>query len=116
MATKRNLWRSVGPLDRAGLPFRSFLLRAHIQLDPGRRVVACAGPVADPAIDAGTAESWRQFGVEQKMIDAQSRILLPVLTEIIPEGVDAFVRIASTHRIGPSLSKQSLIALATSRL
>ena len=45
------------------------------------------GPVADPAIDAGTAESWRQFCVEQQMIDAQSRILLPVLTEIIPEKV-----------------------------
>ena len=52
MATKRNRGRSVGPLDGAPMPFRSFPLRAHIQLDPGRRVVACAGPVADPAIDA----------------------------------------------------------------
>jgi len=50
------------------------------------------------------------------MIDAQSRILLPVLTEIIPEGVDTFVRIASAHGIGPSLSKQSLVALAAFRL
>ena len=74
------------------------------------------GLAADPAIDAGTAEPGRQFGVEQQMIDSQSRILLPVLTEIIPEGVDAFVWIASAHGIGPSLNKQALIALAGFRL
>src|ERR1700692_4628779 len=73
-------------------------------------------PVADPAIAAGTAEPRRQGGTEQQMIDAQPRILLPVLTEIIPEGVDTFVLIASAHGIGPSLSKQALIALAAFRL
>ena len=74
------------------------------------------GPVADPAIDAGIAEARRQVGAEQQMIDAQSRILLPVLTEIIPEGIDAFVWIASSHGIGPSLGKQALIAFAAFRL
>jgi hypothetical protein len=47
------------------------------------------------------AEARRQVGAEQQMIDAQSRILPPVLTEIIPEG---------------SLGKQALIALAAFRL
>src|SRR5271165_381792 len=84
----------------------------HIQLNPGRRVVAGMGSVADPTIDAGLSQARRQFGVKQQMIDAQSRILLPMLTEIVPEGVDAFLWIASAHGIGPSLSKQALIALA----
>jgi len=46
------------------------------------------------------------------MIDAQSRILLPMLTEIIPEGVDALIWIVRPQRIGPSLSQQPLLELA----
>jgi hypothetical protein len=50
--------------------------------------------VADPSIDAGIAEAQRQVGAQEQMIDSQSRILLPMLTEIIPEGVDASVWVA----------------------
>src|ERR1700722_4114165 len=50
------------------------------------------------------------------MVDAQSRIFLPMLTEIVPEGVNAFARIASPQGIHPSLCQQAPIALASRRL
>lgn len=106
-ATRLPRLRRYAPQLRMGV-----LPLVHIQLNPGRRVVAGMGSVADPTIDAGLSQARRQFGVKQQMIDAQSRILLPMLTEIVPEGVDAFLWIASAHGIGPSLSKQALIALA----
>jgi hypothetical protein len=103
---------SVGPRDRAAPLLRCFLPHTHIQLNPGRRVFAGMGSVADPAIDAGVSQASCRFGGEQQMIDAQSRILLAVLTEIVPKGVDALLWIASAHGIGSSLSEQALIALA----
>jgi hypothetical protein len=93
-------------------PWPWLLVRTHIQLDPSWGVIAGMRLVADPAIDAGIAEARRQVGAEEQMIDAQSRILLPMLTEIIPEGVDALIWIARPQRIGPPLSQQSLIEFA----
>jgi hypothetical protein len=39
--------------------------RAHIQLDPGRRMVARMRLPADPAIHSGIVQARRQFCVEQ---------------------------------------------------
>ena len=39
--------------------------RAHIQLDPGRRMVARMRLAADPAIHSGIVQARRQFCVEQ---------------------------------------------------
>jgi hypothetical protein len=47
--------------------------------------------VAHPAVDAGIVQARRQFVAQQKAIDAKVRLFLPVLPDVIPEGVAAFV-------------------------
>lgn len=50
------------------------------------------------------------------MVDAQARVLLPVLTEIVPERVHTLFRIQVPHRVNPTLAQQPLKALAALRL
>ena len=69
-----------------------------------------------PTIDTGRLQARRKIGAEQQMVDAQPGILLPVLTEIVPEGIDRFVRNLGAQGIGPALSQQALIARAAFRL
>ena len=40
-------------------------------------MVACMGSVADPAIDAGIAEAWRQVGADQQIINARTELVHP---------------------------------------
>src|SRR5690606_15185515 len=92
------------------------LYGAHIQFDPGRRMVAGVFLIANPAIHALLFYAGRQVLAEQQVNDAQAGILLPVLTEIVPEGVNALVRVSGAQGIGPALGKQALVALAAFRL
>lgn len=66
--------------------------------------------IANPAIHARLFQAGRQALAEKQVIDAQAGILLPVLTEIVPEGVDALVRISGTQGIGPALTQQTLLS------
>src|SRR2546428_533818 len=114
-ATKRRrscklIFASVGWVgeSRAGLS----LPARPVELHPRRRVVARLGKIAHPRIHAGVYQARRELLAEQQVIDAQPRVALPVLAEVIPERVDRFVRMPRADRIDPSLLQQPLVALA----
>jgi hypothetical protein len=73
------------------------------KFDPDRRVVAALLPPAHGFIDLGAFQSFGEIGCEQQMVDPQSRIAGIGVPEIIPEGIDAFVRMQGSQRIGPAL-------------
>ncbi len=55
------------------------------------------------AVDIGCDQASGERWAEQQMVDAQAGIPAPGVTEIIPEGVDAFLRVQRAQRIGPAL-------------
>ena len=59
------------------------------QAYPGRCVVAGVLLAAHPAIHPGVFQVVRQAGAEQQVVDAQPGVALPVLAEVVPEGIDA---------------------------
>ncbi len=67
-------------------------------------------PPPHPLVHPGIDQTRRQFGVQQQMVDTQPRVGLPVLAEVIPEGIDALVRVARAQRIGPALCQQAAVA------
>ena len=52
------------------------------------------------------------LGVEQEVVDAQTGVPLPALAEVIPERVDALLRVQLAQRVGPALREQAPVALA----
>ncbi len=69
-------------------------------------------PAADLAIDARAHEALGDRWAEKQMIDAQSGIALPGISEVIPKGVDALVRMQLAHRIGPAPSDEASVGVA----
>ncbi len=55
----------------------------------GWRVVAGVLLAAHPAIHPGVFQVVRQAGAEQQVVDAQPGVALPVLAEVVPEGIEA---------------------------
>src|SRR5688500_3062117 len=86
------------------------------QRDPGRRMIAGLGQIAHPAVDAGLAQARRQFRVEQDVVDAQPGVALPVIAEVIPEGIDALLRMLGTQGVDPALLEQAEPGSAALRL
>src|SRR5450432_2392596 len=78
------------------------------QSNPRRRMIARALLAADPGVHTGSVQPLRQTPVEQKMIDAQPGIGLPVLAEVIPESINPLARMKTANRIGPALREQTL--------
>lgn len=77
-------------------------------------MIARLFPTAHIAADAGSFKTLPDVGAEKKMIDAQSGIARERIPEVLPERVDAFVRIEIAHGIGPSRSTSAAWALRTS--
>jgi hypothetical protein len=46
-------------------------------------------PATHLAVDAGGAQTRRECGIEQQVIDAQPRVARVSVTEVVPEGKDA---------------------------
>src|SRR4051812_25825423 len=82
---------------------------ASLELDPGRRVVAGALAAADVAVHAGAFQPRRRRRVEQEMVDADAGVAGEGVPPIIPEGVDALVRMERTDRVDPILVEQPAI-------
>src|SRR5690606_41358214 len=82
------------------------LARLVGDLDPRRGVIARPRLIADPAIDIRVDEARREHSVQQQMIDAQPRVALPVVAEVLPERVDPLVRMDGGERIDPTLREQ----------
>lgn len=68
--------------------------------------------VTNPCIHAGVFQVGSKYRVQQKMVDAQTGITLPMLTEVIPERVHALIRVKMPHRVDPTLAQQPLKAFA----
>ncbi|MCY1179295.1 hypothetical protein D9M73_196890 [compost metagenome] len=79
-------------------------------------MVAGLGLVTHPRIDTRPLQIRRKLEVEQQMIDPQPGIAGPVVTEIVPEGVDTLVRVQMAYGIEPALIKQSLVTRSRLRL
>ena len=62
--------------------------------------------VAHPSIDPRIRQRGRQLAVQQQVVDAQPRVLLPMLAEVVPERVDAFLGVELADRVHPSLVEQ----------
>ena len=93
-------------VDGAPQPFRLF------EFNPNRRMIARARLTANPLVDPCVFKPLFGCRIQQNMVDAQAGVGLPVLTKIIPEGVNLFVRKVRANRIGPALREQALIAFA----
>src|SRR5687768_10037294 len=90
--------------------------RLHIaQRDPRRRVVARLVEAAHPAIDARIVEARCELLVEQQVIDAQARVALPVVAEVVPER-ERLAAAQLEDRVEPALPYQPREARARRRL
>src|SRR5688572_30720801 len=71
---------------------------------------------ADPSIDTGIRKTRRELRIQQYVIDAQSRVALPVFAEVVPEGIDALFGIFRADGVDPSLLDKAAIAGPALRL
>src|SRR6516164_6766995 len=102
---------NANPGSSSRLRFLCFL-----KPDPGRRMVAGAFFAADRAVDARTVQACRQLWAEQQMVEAKPGVTFEAVTHIVPEGVDALVRVPLAQRIGPALLDETGIGGAAGRL
>ncbi len=79
------------------------------ELNPCRRVITGLFPAANVAVDGCRFEAPRYDGTEQEMVDAQPRVAAASIPEIIPECIDALVRMERSQHIGPALSDEASI-------
>src|SRR5688572_1365568 len=102
----------TGSPSSAGALFLPGVLERH----PDRRMIARLLKAAHPSIDARVDEARRERAIEQHVIDAQAGITLPVVAEVIPEGVDALFGMARAQRVDPALREKALVQRAALRL
>src|SRR5215218_5888209 len=88
---------------------RWWLCRAVGELDPGRGVVACLVPASHVPVDAGGDKASRHRATEKKMIEPQAGVAAPGVPEVIPEGIDPFVRMERAYSVGPALIDEAAI-------
>src|ERR1700736_4663784 len=84
-------------------------LRRVCKFNPNRSMVARFLPAAHVPIDSGGPQASRNEGIEKEVIDAQTRIASVRVTEVVPESVDAFVRMKHANRVYPTLREQPVI-------
>src|SRR4029079_12170753 len=97
-------------------PRRRGLLRRVAQLYPRWRVIARVWLGAPPDVHSRLTQTRRERLVEQQVIDAQPRIASPVVSKVVPKGINALVRVLHAQRIGPALRQQPLVRRAWRRL
>ncbi len=73
-------------------------------------MVAGVGQAAHPASTPASIRPGRDRGAEQDVVEAQAGVALPVLPEVVPEGVDALVGMAGAEGVQPALRQQALVA------
>jgi hypothetical protein len=79
-------------------------------IDPGGRMIAGMGLATNPGVDTSGAEVLGKPFVDQQVINPQPAISFPVLTEVIPEGVDRLVGMQRSDSIHPALIEEALPA------
>lgn len=75
----------------------------EIEVHPGGSVVTGTGLSSDPCVDSSPGEVRCERRIQQEVIDSQAGVLLPMLPEVIPEGVDTCLGVTRAQGIGPAL-------------
>src|SRR5215217_178254 len=75
-------------------------------LDPRWRMVAGLFPRPRFAIDSGLLEDFAERRAEQGVIDADAGVPSERVPPIMPEGINALVRVKRPQGVGPALSDQ----------
>src|SRR5690606_19131113 len=75
-----------------------------IQFNPYRRMVTGFIPASHVLVHAGTFQLWQNFAGEQDMIDAHAGIARVSFSEIIPGGIDGFIRAERPNALGAALA------------
>src|SRR4051812_11917548 len=68
-------------------------------------------PAAHLAIDTRADQTSRDGGAEEQVIKAEPGVPPPCVPKIVPERIDALVRVQLAHGIRPTLLKQALVRL-----
>ena len=71
---------------------------------------------AHVAVDTGVSELAGEGRAEQKMIKPEARVPLPPISHIVPERIDALVRMQLADGIGPALRDELRVSRAAFRL
>jgi hypothetical protein len=83
------------------------LIRRHhgfvVQLDPDGSVVAAVIPSADVLFDLSLCEAGSNLRAQKEVVDAESGVASVRVTEVVPEGVDALVRMKVAECVRPAL-------------
>jgi len=74
--------------------------------DPSRSVIACVFPPAHVPIHACGLKAPCCSGAQENVIDPQAGIARERVAQVLPERVDARVRMQRAQRIGPALRQQ----------
>src|SRR5262249_2755528 len=98
------------------ITLRLLLWSRLFHANPGWGVIAGAGLAAHPRIDTSIDQLGFEGSIEQKMINPQTGVSLPMLTEVIPESVNTLLRQTRPQGIRPTLSEEALITVAGLRL
>jgi hypothetical protein len=97
-------------------PVTISIARAAVtKLDPGRRVIARLFPGSHLVLNTGRLQPTGERRAQQQMIDPEPGIALERIPVIVSEGVDWFIRIKSSQRVGPALVEQPAIGRAPLR-
>jgi hypothetical protein len=67
-------------------------------------MIACLLPAADLTVHVRRDETAGDRGAQEQMIDPKARIPGPGVPEVVPEGVNALIRMERAECIGPPLS------------
>src|SRR5258708_15796554 len=108
--------RGTGRKEGLGPGAPPGFLPGRVERDPGRCVVARLLESAHPGVDAGVGKARRELVAQQPVVDAQPRVALPVLPEVVPERVDRLLGALGAQRVGPSLLEEAPVALPALRL
>ena len=61
------------------------------------------------SVNSRPLQALRDEGIEEQVIDAQTRVASIRISKVIPESIDAFARMKCSNRIGPTLLEQPMI-------
>src|SRR3954465_11885060 len=63
-------------------------------------------PAPHLAIDPGVDETMRDRRAEKQVVDAQSGVARPGISDVVPKGVDALVWVKCAQSVGPALRNE----------
>src|ERR1700737_2634332 len=79
-----------------------------LEFYPCRCVITRPLPATHVAINVGAGQSACDCGIDEQVVDAQTRVSRIGVPKIIPEGVNPLARMKRAQRVGPALFRQRM--------